>query len=431
MMGSEGCSTRVRRGDLSEAALHTGQSLGKPVMRQAAPAVATRGYIPALDGLRAVAIILVLLGHFGLGRVVPGGFGVTVFFLISGFLITRLLLVEYVESGKIDYLRFYARRFARLAPALVVVIASVTAAYAALHTIVPWSEVVAAFLYVINYYRIFHAVDIIPLGILWSLAVEEHFYLVFPLAFAGLLRSQRVVPALITAIAVALVWRVVLVLVLHASEDYTYMATDARFDSILYGALLAILAHRWAGALPLRRLMAPALSLLAILVLLSTFVIRNPVLRETVRYSVQGLAPDAARRGHRLQRSPARERAAGDVRRAAARLRRQAQLLPLPLALFRPGGRRLPAADGLPRRQTACVARLRDRHEPSLLFRGRTVVPHLAQAARVPCALTGWRSRRPTTLPSALEGHGFTMTDFAFAPALRSPRAPDVAASGR
>ena len=290
MMGSEGRSTRVRRGDLSEAALHTGQSLGKPVVRQAAPAVATRGYIPALDGLRAVAIILVLLGHFGLGRVVPGGFGVTVFFLISGFLITRLLLVEYVESGKIDYLRFYARRFARLAPALVVVIASVTAAYAALHTIVPWSEVVAAFLYVINYYRIFHAVDIIPLGILWSLAVEEHFYLVFPLAFAGLLRSQRVVPALITAIAVALVWRVVLVLVLHASEDYTYMATDARFDSILYGALLAILAHRWAGALPLRRLMAPALSLLAILVLLSTFVIRNPVLRETVRYSVQGLA---------------------------------------------------------------------------------------------------------------------------------------------
>lgn len=256
----------------------------------AALARATPGYVASIDGFRAIAILLVLTGHFGLGLLVPGGFGVTIFFLISGLLITRLLLIEHDRSGRIQLLNFYARRFARLAPALLVFIAIVTAIYAATHVVVPWGEVVASVLYVANYYRIAHEMDITPLGILWSLAVEEHYYFIFPAVFALLLRTRQVVPILVAVLAADLVWRTVLLLGLHVSDTYTYMATDARFDSILYGALLAVLLHRGAEAAPARWLTSPFAFAAGVVVILGTLVIRNPVLRETIRYSLQGVA---------------------------------------------------------------------------------------------------------------------------------------------
>ncbi len=278
---------------MSEAAAVKLQPPGRSGVVPAVPAAsarATPGYVPAIDGFRAVAILLVLTGHFGLGFLVPGGFGVTIFFLISGLLITRLLLIEHDRSGRIQLLNFYARRFARLAPALLAFIVIVTAIYAATHAVVPWGEVVASLFYVENYYRIAYGSTVTPLGILWSLAVEEHYYFIFPAAFALLLMTRQVLPVLVAALVAGLVWRTVLLLGLHVSDTYTYMATDARFDSILYGALLAVLLHRGADAAPARFLTSPLAFAAGVVVIVGTLVIRNPVLRETIRYSLQGLA---------------------------------------------------------------------------------------------------------------------------------------------
>ncbi|MEL7231990.1 MAG: acyltransferase, partial [Pseudomonadota bacterium] len=91
----------------------------KRVHESAISATAAYGYIPGLDGLRAIAVLIVLVAHFGLSHIVPGGFGVTVFFFISGFLITRLLIAESDKKGGIGLKDFYVRRFIRLIPALI------------------------------------------------------------------------------------------------------------------------------------------------------------------------------------------------------------------------------------------------------------------------------------------------------------------------
>lgn len=260
---------------------------------------APRGYIPVIDGLRAVSISFVLLGHFGLGHIVPGGFGVTVFFLISGFLITRLLLNEIASTGSLKLTEFYARRFARLAPALVVFILLTISARELISERVPMVEVAASALYMMNYYRIYFDAylahsgqsGISTLGILWSLAVEEHFYILFPIFLAWLIRRRMAMSAMLLAVVVALAWRVVLRGVIHVGDEYTYMATDTRFDSILYGSILALLFQNIYPESAIQKWVCSRFVVSAALaVILLTFVIRTPFLRETLRYSVQGLA---------------------------------------------------------------------------------------------------------------------------------------------
>ena len=90
---------------------------------------ASHGYIPGLDGLRAIAVLIVLIAHFGLAHIIPGGFGVTVFFIISGFLITRLLISEQETKGRIALKNFYIRRIIRLYPALAFMVLGTTLIY--------------------------------------------------------------------------------------------------------------------------------------------------------------------------------------------------------------------------------------------------------------------------------------------------------------
>src|SRR5258708_3379803 len=104
-------------------------------------------YIPALDGMRAVAILLVVASHFGLNVIVPGGFGVTLFFFISGFLITRLLIAEQSRTGEISIASFYIRRFLRIGPALVTMIIVVFLSYYLLVGPINYWEILAAMLY--------------------------------------------------------------------------------------------------------------------------------------------------------------------------------------------------------------------------------------------------------------------------------------------
>ena len=155
------------------------------------------GYRPLLDGLRAVAVYLVVLFHAGAGRFSGGFVGVDVFFVLSGFLVTRLLLRDLVGSGRVGFGRFYARRFRRLLPAAFVVLVVTAVVFAALASPVEVVEAAggfkAAFLYVTNWYFIAQSADYFgadlatnPVLHFWSLAVEEQFYLVWPLLLGGL-----------------------------------------------------------------------------------------------------------------------------------------------------------------------------------------------------------------------------------------------------
>jgi peptidoglycan/LPS O-acetylase OafA/YrhL len=262
-------------------------------------------YLPALDGLRAISILLVVVSHLGLGNVVPGGLGVTIFFFISGFIITRMLLREYARSGRISLSGFYIKRVFRLAPALMVYILLCIVSFAGLGTPIPFLDVLAAIFYAANYYNIFYgwggaAVDS-PLSILWSLAIEEHFYVAFPLALV-LMRKRwgKFLVALLTLSVAVLAWRIYLVTVvgeLHVSEQRTSTATDTRIDSIAFGCLVSLYTF-WIDSVPAsskhRRVQAALGSRSALVagaaIMIGTLLFRSEEFRQTWRYSLQGVA---------------------------------------------------------------------------------------------------------------------------------------------
>ena len=169
------------------------------------PATAEAGlsrvpYLPGLDGLRAIAVIGVIIYHAHHDWL-PGGFlGVEVFFVISGYLITLLLMGERERSGHVDLRQFWARRFRRLLPALYVMMAFVAVYIAAFYPAAreqTRGDFLAGILYVSNWYEIFvgqgygASEAFVPLRHLWSLAVEEQFYLVWPLVMVAVLRRSR------------------------------------------------------------------------------------------------------------------------------------------------------------------------------------------------------------------------------------------------
>jgi peptidoglycan/LPS O-acetylase OafA/YrhL len=247
-------------------------------------------YVPAIDGLRALAIGAVVASHFGADGVIPGGFGVTLFFFISGYLITTLMIREYAENGTISISSFYARRLLRLAPALMAMILAVSFTFFVLFGFVNGSQASAGIFYYMNYYVLWGGKADMPLGPLWSLAVEEHYYLLFPAIFLWLWKyKERFVASLVVAVIAVLFWRTLLILMWHVGQDRTYLATDTRIDSILYGAILAgMLNTSW--TIVAKHFESWIALISASLMLLITFVYRNEVFRETARYSLQGIA---------------------------------------------------------------------------------------------------------------------------------------------
>lgn len=269
----------------------------------AIPLAAGRSYLPGFDGLRAIAIAVVFVAHLGWEQSVPGGLGVTLFFFLSGFLITRLLVAEMDErDGRIDLAGFWARRLARLAPPLVVFMAVSGIALWALGVPPELGHVVAGLFYVMNYWQLLTpppegAALEAPWGHLWSLAVEEHFYLLFPLLLLVAGRSHRArMQLLLAMIAGGLIWRLVLVHVIGAPTDWTAFASDARIDSIAWGCLLAVMLDGVGRAAP--GTPAPLLDWLrswtwlglAVLLIGLTVLYRDTAFRETWRYSLQGFA---------------------------------------------------------------------------------------------------------------------------------------------
>jgi peptidoglycan/LPS O-acetylase OafA/YrhL len=251
-----------------------------------------------LDGLRAVSFFIVFIAHSGLEFIVPGGFGVTVFFFLSGFLITTLLRLEYERTGTVSLSGFYLRRALRILPPFYLVLA-VANALTILRLLPGWLErgpVIAQVLHYSNYWFAFHGYGGAAAGtvVYWSLAVEEHFYLLFPLMFL-LMRSSgvsgRSQGVLLWAMCAAIcLWRCVLVLHHGVDPDRTYLASDTRFDSILFGCALAVamnpVVDRPKGS---ERLWKMVLFPAGMLLLLATFLYRAPWFRETVRYTLQGV----------------------------------------------------------------------------------------------------------------------------------------------
>ncbi len=216
------------------------------------------GYRPHLDGLRTVAVYLVVLFHAGVDRFSGGFIGVDVFFVLSGYLVTQLLMRDLGgDGGRLRFGRFYARRFRRLLPASFVALIVTAVVYSAIASQAELASAVgafkAAFLYVANWYFIHQATDYFaadvnasPVQQFWSLAVEEQFYFVWPILLAGLFaltrglqrHARRVMQLMIGVGGVAsLVWA------LHLSTSNisrAYYGTDARAYQLLAGAFLAL-----------------------------------------------------------------------------------------------------------------------------------------------------------------------------------------------
>jgi len=198
-----------------------------------------RGYIPTLDGWRAVAISLVVVSH-GLEDTVPraaklGALGVDLFFALSGYLICTLLLSELHQTGRISLSAFYKRRFFRILPAALAYLLLIAALGAAGIIVLKKGELLTAF-YAANY---FHTRSWFT-SHFWSLSVEEHFYLFWPaiLAFARPKKAQFIALAMIVALVFYRPWAEV-----HSGAG-AYQHTDMRLDVFLVPCLLAMLLQQ-------------------------------------------------------------------------------------------------------------------------------------------------------------------------------------------
>jgi peptidoglycan/LPS O-acetylase OafA/YrhL len=211
---------------------------------------------PELDGLRGIAILAVLGAHMGVPGFAAGGggAGVTLFFVLSGYLITSLLIAERDEFGRVDLRAFYVRRALRLFPALAAVLLVVAAL-----AVTGWMPQAAkegvnysiVLVGVVGYAANWVAVagqSIGMLGHTWSLAVEEQFYIVWPALLLLGLRMGRSRLALAVLILVLLDTPYRVALDLNGGFMHTFVGTDTRGDALLLGCVLALLQIRWHAA---------------------------------------------------------------------------------------------------------------------------------------------------------------------------------------
>lgn len=205
--------------------------------------------IPGLDGIRAIAISLVVIFHLHIHAISSweeslGRTGVTLFFVLSGFLITWLMLREVDGSGTVSLGKFYVRRFLRIFPgfyffwSVYVGLALVAGRH------ISWGNCIAALFYVSNYYWPLRGGEVGGMALTWSLAVEEQFYLVWPSIFKRFRnRLQRMTWILAGLCGAVLLYRIILFYVFHVSSLYLYAAFETRMDSLAIGCLLAISVH--------------------------------------------------------------------------------------------------------------------------------------------------------------------------------------------
>ncbi|WMZ83622.1 acyltransferase family protein [Staphylococcus pseudintermedius] len=209
-------------------------------------------YMPGLDGVRAVAVIAIIIYHLNPQWLSGGFLGVDTFFVISGYLITSLLLTEYHNTGKIELMSFWLRRVKRLIPAVLFLVMGVIV----LSLIFMPTEIqkvradsIAAIFYVSNWWYIMQNVDyfeqfaVQPLKHLWSLAIEEQFYLVFPIVLLSLLSFIHRLKSIRIIFLILLVISMIAMMVLYVPNENVarvYFGTDTRIQTLLMGVLLAL-----------------------------------------------------------------------------------------------------------------------------------------------------------------------------------------------
>ena len=233
-----------------------------------------RRYITGLDGIRAIAVIMVLAYHLKLALFKSGFLGVTVFFVLSGYLITGILISEVEEEGTIDLKNFWLRRIRRLVPAVMsmaVVIIFVSAVVNKIIFTKGCKDFLASVLGFNNWWQIFNKVSYFeaagvpsPFTHCWSLAIETQFYLIYPLILLGIYklaksrgegRAKRGLLFAGVTLLLALISVILMIVLFDPQQDASrvYYGTDTRAFSLLFGALLAIL---WDYRMVPRRLSA-------------------------------------------------------------------------------------------------------------------------------------------------------------------------------
>lgn len=252
--------------------------------------------------------MLVLCAHFIDDKLFPGGMGVDIFFVISGFLICRLLLAEGEATGRISLPRFYARRAIRLLPVVLAFTGLMVAIYLIIGEPIDWLEPAAAIFYFANYlYAQLPGGVIVPLahplvvdphltlGLvpLWSLSVEEHFYLLLPGALILLKgEAKRLIIAMLAVCFACLAYRLDMA---RADPDllatnFFHFRTECRLDLLAMGVTLACLCELEVGRVWLVRYAKPPLLVAGLLGLLACLLIRDEVFRQTLRYTIEGVA---------------------------------------------------------------------------------------------------------------------------------------------
>ena len=225
--------------------------------KEQAPARPKSRYIPALDGLRTLAVVAVVLYHLNLTWAQGGLLGVTVFFVLSGYLITRLLINEVSKTGRIDLKSFWIRRIRRLFPAVVTVVV-VTCALCTIFNHVMLTkmrpDILPSLLFFNNWWQIaqdvsyFNALgDPSPLTHFWSLAIEEQFYLVWPpllLAMVSMHMSKPNTRRVVLGLAAVSALAMVALYNPAADPSRVYYGTDTRVFSLLLGAWMAFIPDR-------------------------------------------------------------------------------------------------------------------------------------------------------------------------------------------
>lgn len=260
-------------------------------------------YIPYLDGCRGIAIAIVVLSHAGLGNIIPGKFGVTFFFFISGFLITKLLLFECTEKGNIGIKDFYLRRFFRLYPALLSMIIVSMLFANIMQCFISLNDILSALFYFTNYYIGWFRDPVNDcariLDIIWSLSVEEHFYFFFPFLTWLFLKNRRkkssqyFLNLLFGLCLLALLARLQILIShddnLSNASGRIYFSSHTRMDSILWGCISALLLFELKPNWYLNMLNDQKYLYVGLLLLFLSVAIRNNTFRDTLLFSFQGI----------------------------------------------------------------------------------------------------------------------------------------------
>jgi len=263
-----------------------------------------------LDALRAISILLVLLAHLGFQHIIPGGLGVTIFFGISGYIITALILKEHKDFGSVDLRLFYRRRFWKIAPPLFFLVV--------IPSLLTWKnysisieKFFSQIFFYYNWTQIYSAPGNVfpPSGLVWSLSIEEQFYIgiaFFVMLLQIVTRKQKLFRQYLTFLMCAIWLLSTMSRVLIAIQDFSnsaygdtgnlsriYFGTDTRISTIASGSLVAILAsseHKTSKSLKFLSKHPLVAFTLTLLLFLTSLLIRDQFFRQTFRYSLQEIA---------------------------------------------------------------------------------------------------------------------------------------------